>query len=811
MTWPFENDTGGVERKLAGRSMKADRRRSVFIILTIALAVCLMGTFCFIYSARQTETLDNILGQYQAGCSGLTKEDVVRLADTGKFEKWGYTADAGSVRYEDSVLDVGFVSPKMIELMGYGKITGVYPKAEDELCVDRSFFGYCNLPAEVGQTLTLNLGSGEKPYTVTGILERENNSRIFMVWISETAVDTGSHRAPYELRFRFAGSQGMEPAKLRTDIERFFAEAGIPADRTFYSSNYFGMVELYLGSGMEIYALSIVIAAVCAIVIYNIFYISVMGKMREYGRLKVLGATPGQLKRVVKRERRFLTAAAVPVGLIPAAVIALAAVPGYWSWRDNIRSAVIISILTYGMVLVATGKPLSMVGKVSAMEAVRTTAYSGYQGRGISKKIHRRLTMTRLALMNFSRNGKKAFVTALSLSLTGILLLCISAYANSVDIKEMAQSQFGDRSQYLLQYEDYAGEEFVEMQKENPLGQTLREELAAIPGVDRVTAYSMTCVEIPFISGIPGNREHEAFIVRGIDRENMAKMYGDGAVLEGTGAVLEGNAAVLEGTANYRQLLEGNGILVCPSGSALKEIYRIGYQVGDTVTVSCYNGRSKTYTVMGIVEDIPICNSSHFFILPEEELSALYPEISDFTGCVNLHTKQDGGQLRRAVFGAVSDERVAVSGLDDMVAELETGLRGELTRAYGILAFIFVFALINLANTLITNLLTRQQEFGVFQSVGMSGRQLSRMLSFECLYYMGITLFATLTFGTVCSLAVCRVFNRIGMFGKLTYHFPVFEVLLFAAALLLVQAVFSICAVRYAKRLSLAERIKETG
>ena len=27
--------------------------------------------------------------------------------------------------------------------------------------------------------------------------------------------------------------------------------------------------------------------------------------------------------------------------------------------------------------------------------------------------------------------------------------------------------------------------------------------------------------------------------------------------------------------------------------------------------------------------------------LPEEELSVLYPEISDFTGCVNLHTEQD--------------------------------------------------------------------------------------------------------------------------------------------------------------------------
>ena len=791
MTWPFENDTSAVEKKLASRSIKADKRRSVFVILTIALAVCLMGTLCFLYSAQQLKTLDGILGQYQAGCGGLTREEAAWLVDAGKFEKWGCTVEAGTARHEDSALQISYVSQEMIDLMGYGKITGAYPQGENELCVERAFFRYFGLPEEVGQTVALDLGSGEKSYTVTGILEAENDSRIFTVWIPEAAVNVESS---YELRFRFAGSKGMEPDQLRADIEQFFTEMGIPEDRTFYSSSYFGMVDLYLGNGMEVYAAALLIAVVCAIVIYNIFYISVMGKMREYGRLKVLGTTPKQLKRVVKRERRFLTAIAIPLGLVCAAGIVMITVPGYWSWGDNIRSVVVVSLMTYGTVLIATRKPMAMAGKVSAIEAVRATAYSQQRGPRVSRQLHRRLTMPRLALMNFSRNRKKAFVTALSLSLTGILLLCVSAYANSVDVKEMAQSQFGDRSQYLLQYEDFAGREFVEMQRENPLGRTLREELAALPGVDYVTAYSLTCVEIPAISAIPGNREHEPFVIRGISQENMAEMYA--------------GSGVLEGTADYRQLLDGDGILVCPSGSALKEIYRTSYQIGDTVTVSCYNGRSRTYTVMGIVQDAKIGSSTHFFILPEEELSVLYPEISDFTGYVNLHTEQDSDQLRRAVFGAVSDQRVAISGLDDLSAELERGLQGELARDYGILVFIFVFSLINLANTLITNLLTRQQEFGVFQSVGMSDRQLSNMLSFECLYYVGITLLITLTLGTACSLVVCKIFDQIGMFGTLTYHFPALQVLLFAAALLLVQGVFSACAVRYTRRLSLVERIK---
>lgn len=268
---------------------------------------------------------------------------------------------------------------------------------------------------------------------------------------------------------------------------------------------------------------------------------------------------------------------------------------------------------------------------------------------------------------------------------------------------------------------------------------------------------------------------------------------------------------ILEGSADYQQLTEENGILVCPAGSALKTIYRTSYQIGDTITVSCYNGQTKTYTVLGIVKDIKIGNSSQFFILPEEELSVLYPEISNFTGYLNLHTTQAGTQLRQAVFHAVSDEKIAISDLEDMVANLSQGLQQELTRDYGLLIFIFLFSLINLANTLITNLLARQQEFGIFQSVGMSSRQLSQMLSFECLYYIGITLLITLTIGTIVSLMVCNILGEIGLFGEIIYHFPVLQVLLFAVALFWVQAVFSACAVCYSRKLSLVERIKATN
>ena len=42
----------------------------------------------------------------------------------------------------------------------------------------------------------------------------------------------------------------------------------------------------------------------------------------------------------------------------------------------------------------------------------------------------------------------------------------------------------------------------------------------------------------------------------------------------------------------------------------------------------------------------------------------------------------------------------------------------------GLSAFIILFSLLNLLNTLITNMVTRKQEFAMLQSIGMSEKQI---------------------------------------------------------------------------------------
>ena len=62
--------------------------------------------------------------------------------------------------------------------------------------------------------------------------------------------------------------------------------------------------------------------------------------------------------------------------------------------------------------------------------------------------------------------------------------------------------------------------------------------------------------------------------------------------------------------------------------------------------------------------------------------------------------------------------------------------------------------------------------------------------------------------GTAAGWTLCRIFDQLGTFGKLVFHFPFVPVFVFAALLLVIQMVFSVWAVRYCGMEPLIQRIK---
>ena len=573
-------------------------------------------------------------------------------------------------------------------------------------------------------------------------------------------------------------------------IAAFLSANDVSEDQIFYSSNYFDMQGFKSGVMKYYIPVAILLLVACAVVIYSIFFISVKGKMREYGRLKVIGTTPKQIRRIVRREGLLLSLCGIPLGLLVGGAIGFAIFPAHWSWMGNLPYLAATAAACALTVFLSIHAPVRMAARVSPIEAVRSSGYETATDRKDQK--NHRITPFSMAQMNFRRSRKKTVITLVSLGLTGVFLVTAATVLNSISPEKMAIEAMGDHCNYEVSWMDSGGAEGLPaIARENPLTEELRQELLAIDGVESITSHEVTSATVKF------PQESVALKFPVFDREQMEQWLPE--------------ENLEQGSADYEELAANNGVVVTDSEDHLLSMF-YGYTpaVGDVLTFESMDGKTIEVTVMGIAKPSVTSGTGAWglFTLTEELADQLYPDIENREAVWNVHTSEDSDALRASIFSLLENPVLTVFSRADHAASLESQLKMMTRGVYLLLAFLFVFSMVNLVNTLMTNLLARQQELGILQSVGMTGKQVSRMLIAECLWYAGVTVFLSVGIGGILGWIFDYVISNFHIFGELSYQFPLMETVVFVLALLVVTGIFSVVAVRYSKRLSLVERIK---
>lgn len=107
----------------------------------------------------------------------------------------------------------------------------------------------------------------------------------------------------------------------------------------------------------------------------------------------------------------------------------------------------------------------------------------------------------------------------------------------------------------------------------------------------------------------------------------------------------------------------------------------------------------------------------------------------------------------------------------------------------GVLTIVIsLIGVLNFINTILTGIISRRKEFAMMEAIGMTRKQLARMLMLEGLSYAGITICASFLLGLICSLTIVRTLTEGLWFMK--YHFiiwpmaAVFPVLLILGGLI---------------------------
>ncbi len=80
----------------------------------------------------------------------------------------------------------------------------------------------------------MDLGNGKQTYTVSGIMDVENDSRMFQLYVSEHLWRRWHRGEPlFEFRLRYTGADDMELEQLKADIAAFLSANGVAEDQIF--------------------------------------------------------------------------------------------------------------------------------------------------------------------------------------------------------------------------------------------------------------------------------------------------------------------------------------------------------------------------------------------------------------------------------------------------------------------------------------------------------------------------------------------------------------------------------------------------
>lgn len=794
MTWPFENDTSAVTRRLSNARIGQNRFRNRLIGIIIFMAAAIMA-FVSSYAFNITNEYAASTA-YQGIFQNLSKENISLLKEDSRIQNMGIYQSVGMTEQKNGIT-MGMVcsDETTMQLSNITLVEGCMPQAADELLVERGYIETLNLKVGIGDTISLHYRNQESrqletnDFRITGFIQTtaENdrdrvayNAIVSQDFVRENpALSAGSAAAMISVR----DTAKYTNQELKDLVRTIGLDCGISVDNIQVNNLYIDSNNMSKETVLTVLLVGLVLIGVCSLVVYNIFYISVINNVTSFGQLRTIGTTKKQIKQIISREGNYLALHFIPFGCIAGGMLSFLIDRNAFLLFPDIITSFLSGIVVFVCVRLSILKPARIAMSVSPVEAFR---YSGYSGTKKMKKSGKHLTPFSLAAMNLSRNRKKSILTFASLVLSGMLFVGISSLLTSLDPEQRAKQSFPYEGSYVVELNRALVTptfSLTQLQEDNLLTDELESHILSIEGVDEIIRQQEICVRIDGMETA----------IRSMNREDYKELKD---------RVMAGELPDCDHT--------GENSLIINMGSPELEYLHKNYDVGDTVTFSQTGDIPKsslTYTVSAVIFDRDRAAS---FILPAGEMKRMVPYNAN--SAFVIRTKTDcHAEIESELHSMVlASDTLRLKTLKDMTMQYKSVFSTISIAAYALLAVIVMFSIINLVNTSMTNIISRRKEMGLFRAVGLGNRQLYHMIGFENAFQTLGSFAASLICGLGIGKAICSAVGNVPGFSFVNYTFPAVPVLLYVLLVFMLQLALTKWAGLYCRKDSVVEQLRVT-
>ena len=287
MTWPFENDTSGIVKRISNRSISANRKRNIFIILTIALASALLSAIVLYGFGVMQETQNRNQKTAQIMYHAISEQQGQELYKQEEIAWVGEFFNAFSEQVNHSTVNFTYANADMLKSQSM-PYSGDLPASENEIVVQESFLDSLGYSNELGQTIQIPFSDGTThDFKLTGILDVKTGDigRYTAIISKELVRQQYGDEGMIDYYIGLKGAQNMSEEEATNYANTLAQQLKISDDNVIVRSTYFNLKDENHGSDMLFYFLIGFVTFIgSGIVIYSIFYISVASSIRNYGQ-----------------------------------------------------------------------------------------------------------------------------------------------------------------------------------------------------------------------------------------------------------------------------------------------------------------------------------------------------------------------------------------------------------------------------------------------------------------------------------------------------------------------------------------------
>ncbi|MBF4694069.1 FtsX-like permease family protein [Fusibacter ferrireducens] len=693
---------------LVSEYAKVHKKKNRLTVICIAISVMLVTAIFGMADMSVKAQINAYIrqnGNFHAMITGLSDDISEKIGHRDDVKVSSFLGIAEDTTFQGKALYVQSSEKDMAKQMNLTVVTGAYPASSEEALLDQQ--GLEQFGLTLGDTIAVVYSDGQaRQYKISGTygdfssLKGRDAHGLFL--------SVGGMRAlPSDLYEEYYYVQFKSGVKINQALSEIKAEYHLTDEQVATNIRLLGLMGQSDDSSMQgIYltggTLFILVAMTGMFMIASSFNMSILERTQFFGLLRCLGATQSQVKRYIRLEGLQYCLKGIPIGLVAGCGVQWSAVfflntlsiqdiPPMPMLQISWVGVIAGTVIGFLVVMLASKSPANRAAKVSPQAAV-TGNINQKNNLKIKKASNTNFFHVDMA-MGFRHafsNGKSMILIAGSFAISIILFLCFTVLITFMN-------------HALNPLKPYAPDLSIKGVEETTLiDHALIEELEAIPDIQKVYGRM-------FYDDILANDSRISGAAMLISYDNSQFEWADKMMISG----------------NIDDVKNGNGVAV-----SYKQAQNLGWHVGDPLTLNLL-GEARQIQIACIISDVPFDsgNGSWHIVCSEKTFTGL-TDISDYT----IIDMQVGADVSTQIRNLLTSEMMLLD-KQQRNNEVQLGYYTMAVFVYGFLIVIALVALINIINTVNASVSSRMSNYGVMRAVGMSGKQLKKVVGAEAATY----------------------------------------------------------------------------